>query len=85
MTRKERKKPVQPKSIHEFLTKGTLTSPTTQPTMKIINQNDPLQYRSPTDSNDISIATCALQIDMETSQKNLYCTLVILGTLFRII
>ena len=38
--------------------------------MKIINQNDTLQHRSPTDSNDISIASCAFQIDMETSQKN---------------
>ena len=40
MTRKKQKKPVQQKSIHEFITKGTLTPPTTQPTMKIINQND---------------------------------------------
>ena len=30
MTRKKRKKAVQQKSIHEFVTKGTLTSPATQ-------------------------------------------------------
>ena len=63
MTRKKRKKPVQQKSIHEFITKGILTSPTTQPTMKITNQKDIRQHRSPTDSNDTSTASCALQID----------------------
>ena len=71
MTRKKRKKPVQQKSIHEFVTKGTLTSPTTQATMKIINQNDTPQHRSPTDSNDTSTASCALQIDEGKITKEL--------------
>ena len=31
--------------------------------MKIINQNDTPQHRSPTDPNDTSTASCALQID----------------------
>ena len=71
MTRKKRKKPVQQKSIHEFVTKGTLTSATTQLTMKIINQNDTPQHRSPTDSNDTSTASCALQIDEGKITKEL--------------
>ena len=71
MTRKERKKPVQQKSIHEFITKRTLTSPTTQPTMKITNQNDTPQHRSPIDSNDTSTASCALQIDKGNVTKEL--------------
>ena len=71
MTRKKWKKPVQQKSIHEFVTKGTLTSPTTQPTMKIINQNDTPQHRSPTDFNDTSTASCALQIDEGKVMKEL--------------
>ena len=71
MTRKERKKPVQLKSIHEFITKGTLTPPTTQPTMKIRNQNDTPQHRSPTDSNNISTASCPLQTDERNVTKEL--------------
>ena len=71
MTRKKWKKPVQQKSIHEFITKGTLTSPATQATMKIINQNDTPQHRSPTDSNDTSTASCALQIDEGNVTKEL--------------
>ena len=85
MTRKKRKKPVQQKSIHEFVTKGTLTSPATQATMKIINQNDTPQHRSPTDSSNTSTASCALQLDEGKVTKNLYWSLVILATLFRII
>ena len=74
MTRKKRKKPVQQKNIHEFVTKGTLTSPTTQVTMKIINQKDTPQHRSPRDSNDTSKASCTLQIDkgMVTKELILY-------------
>ena len=71
MTKKERKKPVQLKSIHEFIRKGTLTPPTTQPTMKIINQNDTPQHRSPTDSNNISTASCPLQTDDRNVTKEL--------------
>ena len=71
MTRKERKKLVQLKNIHELITKGTLTPSTTQPTMKIINQNDTPQHRSPTDSNDTSTASCALQIDEGNVTKEL--------------
>ena len=71
MTRKERKKLVQLKNIHELITKGTLTPSTTQPTMKIINQNDTPQHRSPTDSNDISTASCHLQIDERNVTKGL--------------
>ena len=71
MTRKERKKPVQLKSIHEFITKGTLTPPTTQPTMKIRNQNDTPQHRSPTDSNNISTASFPLQTDERNVTKEL--------------
>ena len=71
MTRKKRKKHVQQKSIHEFITKGILTSPATQATMKIINQNDTHQHRSPTDSNDTSTASCALQIDKGKVTKEL--------------
>ena len=71
MTRKERKKPVQLKSIHEFITKGTLTPPTTQPTMKIRNQNDTPQHRSPTDSNNVSTASCPLQTDERNVTKEL--------------
>ena len=71
MTRKKRKKHVQQKSIHEFIRKGTLTSPATQATMKIINQNDTPQHRSPTDSNDTSTASCALQIDEGKVTKKL--------------
>ena len=37
MTRKKREKPVQQKSFHEFVTKWSLTSPTTLPTMRIIS------------------------------------------------
>ena len=69
MTRKKQKKPVQQKCIHEFVTKETLTSPTTQATMKIINQNDTPQHRSPTDFNDTSTASCAPQIDEEKVTK----------------
>ena len=71
MTRKERKKPAQLKSIHEFITKGTLTPPTTQPTMKIINQNDTPQHCSPADSNNISTASCPLQTDESNVTKEL--------------
>ena len=71
MTRKKRKKPVQQKSIYEFITKGTLTLLTTQPTMKIINQNDTPQHRSPTVFNGTSTASCALQIDEENVTKKL--------------
>ena len=71
MTRKERKKLVQLKNIHELITKGTLTPSTTQQTMKIINQNDTPQHRSLTDSNDISTASCPLQIDERTVTKEL--------------
>ena len=71
MTRKKRKKPVQQKSIHEFITKGNLTSPATQATTKIINQNDTPQHRSPVDSNGTSIASCALQIDEGKVTKEL--------------
>ena len=58
MTRKKRKKSVQQESVYEFTTKGTLISPATQATMKIINQNDTPQHRSPTDSSDTSTASC---------------------------
>ena len=71
MTRKERKKSGQLKSIHEFITKGTLTPPPTQPAMKIINQNDTPPHRSPTDSNNISTATCPLQTDKINVTKEL--------------
>ena len=71
MTRNKRKKPVQQKSIHKFITKETLTSPTNQPTMKIIKQNDTPQHRSQTDSNDTSTATCALQIEEKNVTKEL--------------
>ena len=43
-TKKKRKKPVQQKSVHAFITKETLTPPTTQLTMKIANQNDTPQH-----------------------------------------
>ena len=69
MTRTEWKKPVQ--SIHEFITKGTLTPPTTQTTMKVINQNDTHQHCSPTDSNDISTASGPLQIYEKNVTKEL--------------
>ena len=65
MTRKKREKPVQQKSIHEFVTKGSLTSPATLPTMRTINQNDTPQHRSTTDFDDTSTASYALQIDEE--------------------
>ena len=71
MTRKKRKKPVQQKSIHEFIRKGILTSPATQATMKIINQNDTPQHRSPADSNGTSIASSAQQIDEGKVTKEL--------------
>ena len=71
MIRKERKKPAQLKSIHEFITKGTLTPPSTQPTMKIINQNDTPPHLSPIDSNNISTATCPLQTDKINLTKEL--------------
>ena len=71
MARKEWKKPVQLKSIHEFIAKGTLTPPTTQPTVKIINQNDTPQHHSPTDSNNISTASCPLQTDERNVTKEL--------------
>ena len=71
MTRKKRKKPVQQSGIHEFITKGALTPPTTQPTMKIRNQNDTPQHRSPTDSNNISTASCPLQTDERNVTKEL--------------
>ena len=69
MTRKKRKKPAQLKSIHEFITKGTLTPPSTQPTMKILNQNDTPPHRSPTGSNNISTDTCPLQTDKINVKK----------------
>ena len=72
MTRKKRKKPVQQKSIHEFVTKGTLTSATTQLTMKIINQNDTPQHHSSTDFNDPSTASCNLQIDEGKEHERTY-------------
>ena len=79
MTKKKQQKPVQQKGSHDDKRKAdTLIPPTTQPTMKMINQNDLLQYCSPPDSNYISTASCALQIDEEKEQKNLYQTLVIL-------
>ena len=71
MTRKKRKKPVQQKSIHECVTKGSLTLPATQATMKIINQNDMPQHPSPTDSNDTSTASSDLQIDEGKVTKEL--------------
>ena len=71
MTRKKRKKSVQQESVYEFTTKGTLISPATQATMKIMNQNDTPQHRSPTDSNDTSTASCALQIDEGKVTKEL--------------
>ena len=71
MTKKERKKPAQLKSIHEFITKGTLTPPSTQPTMKIINQNNTPPHRSPTDSNNIFTATRPLQTDKINVTKEL--------------
>ena len=71
MTRKVRRKPVQLKSIHEFITKGILTPTITQPTMKIVNQNDTPQHHSPTDSNYISTASCLLQIDERNVTKEL--------------
>ena len=71
MTRKKRKKSVQQESVYEFITKRTLTSPVTQATMKIINQNDTPQHRSPTDSNDTSTASCAVQIDERKATKEL--------------
>ena len=49
----------------------TLASPATQATMKIINQNDTSQHRSSADSNDTSIASCALQIDEGKVTKEL--------------
>ena len=69
MTRKGRKKPVQLKTIHESITKGTLTPSITQLTMKIINQNDTPQHRSPTDFNYISTVICPLQIDERNVTK----------------
>ena len=73
VTRKKQQKPVQQKGSHDDKRKAdTLIPPTTQPTMKMINQNDLLQYCSPPDSNYISTASCALQIDEEKEQKNLY-------------
>ena len=39
--------------------------------MKIINQNDTPQHRSPTDFNDTSTASCALQIDEGKLTKEL--------------
>ena len=43
MTRKKQKKPVQQKGSHHDKRKAdTLTPTTTQPTMKIINQDDAL-------------------------------------------
>ena len=71
MTRKKRKKPVQQKSIHEFVTKGTLTSATTQLTMKIINQKDTPQHHSSTDSNYPFTASCTLQINEVKVTKEL--------------
>ena len=71
MTRKKRKKHVQQKSIYEFIRKGILTSPATQATMKIINQNDTPQHHSPTDSNNISTASCPLQTDERNVTKEL--------------
>ena len=86
MTRKKRKKPIQQKSIHEFITKRTLTSPTTR--------NQPWEW----ETRMTHLNTATLQIPMtlpqlavtckltkETSQKNLHWTLVILATLFTII
>ena len=70
-TKKKRKKPVQQKSVHAFITKETLTPPTTQLTMKITNQNDTPQHRSPTYSNDTSTASCALQVDERNIIKEL--------------
>ena len=71
MTRKKRKKPVQQKSIHDFITKRSLTLTTTQSTMKITNQNDTPQHRSPTDFNDTSTVSSALQIDEGNVTKEL--------------
>ena len=71
MTRKERKKPIQLKRIHEFVTKGALTPPTTQPTMKIRNQNDTPQHGSPTDSNNVSTASFPVQTDERNATKEL--------------
>ena len=39
--------------------------------MKIINQNDTPQYRTPADSNDTSTASCGLQIDEGNFTKEL--------------
>ena len=71
MTRKKRKKPVQQKSIHDFITKRNLTLTTTQSTMKITNQNDTPQHRSPADFNYTSTASSALQIDEGNVTKEL--------------
>ena len=71
MTRKNQNEPVQQRSIHEFITKGTLSSPTIQPTMKIIKQNDTPQHRSPKTSNDTSTASCGLHIEKENVTKEL--------------
>ena len=71
MTRKKRKKLVQHKSIYEFVTKGTLISPTTQLTMKTINQNDAPQHHSSTDFSDTSTSSCALRIDEGKVTKEL--------------
>ena len=39
--------------------------------MKIINQNDTPQYRTPADSNGTSTASCGLQIDEGNFTKEL--------------
>ena len=57
--------------IHNQIKSDTLTLPTTQPTMKIINHSDKPQHHSPTDSNDTSTASCTLQIDKENVTKEL--------------
>ena len=62
---------MQQKSIHEFVTKGTLISPATQLTVKIINQTDTPQHRSPADSNHTSTASCVLQFDQAKVTKEL--------------
>ena len=57
--------------IHNQIKSDTLTLPTTQPTMKIINHIDKPQHHSTTDSNDTATANCTLQIDKENVTKEL--------------
>ena len=53
------------KPVHQKSTQGNKRRADTLTllTIKIINQNDTPQHRSPTDSNDTSTDSCALQIN----------------------